>query len=159
MRAQSGALRRPDGIAPIGGQQLIRQGTDARRRDAGTVDLSRVVVMAFGLWIASEAVGGVHLAAGLGGLEHIGTLLVVAMLFTIVDALATGVRRAVRIVCEPLPVAVAAMLALNGLLVWLTAALAGAAGLAFAVDGYLPALMVWLILGACRGTLLSPRAA
>ena len=124
----------------------------------GKVNVRTIVTTALALWLAAKVVGGVRVADGLGGLENIGTLLVVAMLFTIVDALATGVRRAVRLLVEPLPLAIAAAVCLNGLLVWLTAALAGAAGLAFAVDGYLPAVLVWLILGVCRGTLLSPRA-
>ena len=122
------------------------------------MNLKGVVVVALALWLAAQVVTGVRLSADLTPLQRVGTLLVVALLFTIVDGLAKGVRRAVRLLIEPLPLTVAAALALNGLLVWLTAALAGAAGLAFAIDGFLPAVLVWLILGACKGTLLSPRA-
>jgi len=125
------------------------------------VDVRRVVVIAFGLWIAAGVVGGVHLADDLDGLARVGTLLVVALLFTIVDALATGVRRAVRLLIEPLPLTIAAAVAVNGLLVWLTAALAGMAGLAFSIDGFVSAVLAWLILGGCLGarqSLLTTRA-
>jgi uncharacterized membrane protein YvlD (DUF360 family) len=122
------------------------------------MNVRTIIITAFALWLAATVVGGVRVAEGLGGLQHIGTLLVVAMVFSIVDALAAGARRAIRLLIEPLPLTVAAVVAFNGLLVWLTAGLAGAAGLAFAVDGFLPALLAWLIVGACRGTFLSPRA-
>jgi putative membrane protein len=110
------------------------------------VSISRVVLVAFGLWAAAELVDGVHLAAGLTPLQRVGTLLVVALLFTIVDALAAGVRRAVRLVCEPLAVAIAAAVVLNAGLLWLTAALATAAGLGFAVSGFMAALLASLVL-------------
>lgn len=103
--------------------------------------LRRVVATGFALWLASEIVDGVHVADGLDTLTTVGTLLVVALLLAIVDALAGGLRRAVALVCEPLPVAIAAAVALNAALFWITAALADAAGLGFSVAGFLPALL------------------
>jgi len=103
------------------------------------------VVTGFGLWLASELVGGVHLADGLDPLATVGTLLVVALLLAVVDALAVGLRRAVALACEPLPVAIAAAVALNAALFWVTAALADAAGLGFSVAGFLPALLGSLV--------------
>jgi hypothetical protein len=115
------------------------------------MNLKGVVVVAGALCLGAHVLTGVRLSADLTTLEQVGTLLVVAMLFTIVDGLARVVRRAVRLLIEPLPLMVAVVLVLNGLLVWLTAALASAAGLAFSIDSFVTAVLAWLIVGACRG--------
>lgn len=112
--------------------------------------LPRLAATAVALWLGAEIVGGVSLAADLNPLERVGTLLVTALLFIIVDAMATGVRRAVLMLCEPIPIAVAVALALGGALVWVTAALASAAGLGYTINGYVPAVLVWMMMLAAR---------
>jgi uncharacterized membrane protein YvlD (DUF360 family) len=101
------------------------------------VSVRRVVLTGFSLWLAAWLVDGIDLAAG-DALTATGTLLVFALLLTVVDGLTQGVRR-LALAVQPVPLA-------NAALFWTSAAVASAAGLGYAVSGLGPAIAGSLIL-------------
>jgi putative membrane protein len=94
----------------------------------------RVLVNAVALWIAVVLVGGVDIdtrtTAG-----KVGTLLVVAVIFGLVNAI---LRPIVLVLSCPLIILTLGLFALvaNALLFWLTAAVSNALGAPFHVDGF-----------------------
>jgi hypothetical protein len=109
---------------------------------------------------ALAVLGGVSLAPELDPLAAVGTLLVVALLLSTVDRVFLGVRRAVWLALESVPVAVAATVVLNAALFWAAGNLARAAGLGFAVTGAVAALagslLVRLVSWAASNALATP---
>jgi putative membrane protein len=99
------------------------------------VDLAiRVLVNAVALWVAVVLVGGVDIDARTTA-GKIGTLLVVAVIFGLVNAL---IRPIVLVLSCPLLILTLGLFALvvNALLFWLTAAASNALGAPFHVDGF-----------------------
>ena len=113
----------------------------ARQGDTlGGVTVSRVMLCGIALWLSAQVVDGIRLADGLPPLAVVGTVLVVALLLCLVETISLGVRRALGARLAPLPLAVAALILFNAAIFWLAGAVADAAGLGYAVDGFLPAL-------------------
>lgn len=108
------------------------------------MSVRRVVLTGFSLWLAAFMVEGIDLTAG-DVLTGAGTLLVLALLLTVVQALTNGARR-LALAVQPLPLAIGVGLALNAALFWGSAAIASAAGLGYAVSGLGPAVAGSLIL-------------
>ena len=99
------------------------------------VDLAvRVFVNAVALWVAVVLVGGVDIDARTTA-GKLGTLLVVAVIFGLVNAV---LRPVVLVLSCPLIILTLGLFALvaNALLFWLTAAVSNALGAPFHVDGF-----------------------
>ena len=99
------------------------------------VDLAvRVLVNAVALWVAVVLVGGVDIDARTTP-GKIGTLLVVAVIFGLVNAV---LRPVVLVLSCPLLVLTLGLFALvaNALLFWLSAAVSNSLGAPFEVDGF-----------------------
>ncbi len=114
-----------------------------------------VVSVGVGLWLTTHVVAGVKLAPDLDPLAAVGTLLVIALLLSVVDLIFVGVRRAVWLATESVPVAVAATVLLNAALFWSAGNLARAAGLGFAVTGAVAALAGSLLVRLAARTFAS----
>ena len=92
----------------------------------------RLLVNAAALWVATRVVPGVEYTGG--WLPFLG----VALVFGVVNAL---VGRVAKILTFPLILVTLGLFlfVVNGLMLWLTSAVAGALGLAFHVQGFWPA--------------------
>jgi len=102
--------------------------------------LIRLVLAAAALWATVYLVPGI---THTGPLHH---LLIVAFVFGLVNALIRPLL--VALTC-PLIILTLGLFALvlNGLMLWLTSALAGAFGIAFHVSGFIPAFIGGLVFG------------
>lgn len=96
----------------------------------------RVLVVAASLWVATVLVDGIELDGSTTS-SRVGTLLVVALIFGVVNAV---VKPLIKVVGCPLYVLTLGLIGLvvNALLFWLVGALSDAVGLPFAVDGFWP---------------------
>ena len=96
----------------------------------------RVLVVAASLWVATVLVDGIELGGSSTG-TRVGTLLVVALIFGVVNAV---VKPLIKVVGCPLYVLTLGLIGLvvNALLFWLVGGLSGAVGLPFVVDGFWP---------------------
>lgn len=96
--------------------------------------LIRWMINAVALWAA------VRLVPGIRASEEVLTLLGVALIFGLVNAL---IRPVFKLLTCPLIVASLGLFTfvINALMLWLTAWLAGQVGLAFTVAGFIPALL------------------
>lgn len=105
----------------------------------------RTLVVAASLWVATVLVSGIELQSGSTG-ARIGTLLVVALLFGVVNAV---VKPVVALVGCPLYILTLGLFALvvNALMFMLTGWLSGLLDLPFAVDGFWPAFWGAIIVG------------
>jgi putative membrane protein len=104
--------------------------------------LVNVVCTAFAVWVAT-AIPGIDLGGGSVGAQ-IGTLLLVAIIFGLVNAVLKPIIKVVGCAFYVLTLGLFALV-VNGLLFWLTSWLAGELGLPFEVDGFWPALWGALI--------------
>ena len=99
----------------------------------------RVIVVAVALWVATLILGGIRVGTEVNPnsttASTIGTLLVVAIIFGIVNAV---LKPIIKVVGCPLYVLTLGLISLvvNALLLWLAGWIAGKAGLPFAVDGF-----------------------
>ena|ERR1700722_15919201 len=96
--------------------------------------LIRVVVAAAALGVATWAVPGIELRTA-SDLSKIGTLLVVALIFGIINATLKPLIKVVGCAFYVLPLGLAALV-VNGLLLWLTSYIAGKLSLPFHVTGF-----------------------
>ncbi|MDN5915829.1 MAG: phage holin family protein [Pseudonocardia sp.] len=96
----------------------------------------RVLVVAASLWVATVLVDGIELDASSTS-TRVGTLLVVALIFGVVNAV---VKPLIKVVGCPLYVLTLGLIGLvvNALLFWLVGSLSDAVGLPFVVDGFWP---------------------
>ena len=108
--------------------------------------LLRLVVTACALWLAVNFVPGIRWNGGVVG------LLGVAVVFGLLNAL---VRPILAWLTCPLVVLTLGLflLVLNGLMLWLTAALSTRLGLGFAVDGFVPAFLGALVVSVTSAIL------
>jgi putative membrane protein len=108
--------------------------------------LLRLIITAVALWVATQVVPGIH---------HDGsplTLLVVALLFGVVNALIGGV---LRLFALPITILTLGLFALviNALLLWLTGAFSQSLGLGFHVEGFVPSFFGALVISLTRAVL------
>ena len=108
--------------------------------------LLRLVVTAFALWVAITYVPGLRWAG------HPLQLLLVALVFGLLNAL---VRPVLAWLTCPLVMVTLGLflLVLNGIMLWLTAVVAAQLGLAFQVDGFVPALIGALVVSVVSAVL------
>ena len=107
--------------------------------------LISVVVSAAALGVATAAVPGIELLAG-SGWSKLGTLLVVALIFGIINATLKPLIKVVGCAFYVLTLGLAALI-VNGLLLWLTSVIAGDLTLPFHVTGFWPAFWGAIIVG------------
>ncbi|HXL90162.1 MAG TPA: phage holin family protein [Streptosporangiaceae bacterium] len=107
--------------------------------------LIRVVVCAAALGIATWAVPGIQLKTA-SDLSKVGTLLVVALIFGIINALLKPLIHVVGCAFYVLTLGLVALV-VNGLLLWLTSVIAGDMKLPFHVTGFWAALWGAIIVG------------
>jgi putative membrane protein len=108
--------------------------------------LLRLIITAVALWVATQVVPGIH---------HDGsplTLLVVALLFGVVNALIGGVLRLFTLPITILTLGLFALV-INALLLWLTGALSQTLGLGFHVEGFVPSFLGALVISVTRAVL------
>lgn len=98
---------------------------------------------AVALAIAAAVVPGIGLGPGGLALKAL-TLVVVALIFGVVNAVLKPVIKAVGCLFYVLTLGLAALV-VNGLLLWLTSAVAGALSLPFHITGFIPAFLGALI--------------
>jgi putative membrane protein len=108
--------------------------------------LIRLIITAAALWAAVSLVAGI---------EHTGPwthLLGVALVFGLVNAIVRPIL--VSLTCPLILLTFGLFLfVLNGLMLWLTSAVAGALGLGFHVTGFLPAVIGGLVIGIVSAVL------
>ena len=103
--------------------------------------LLRLLITAVALWVATQVVHGIHDDG------RPLTLLGVALLFGVVNAFIGTLLK-----LFTLPITILTLV-INGLLLWLTAALSQSLGLGFHVDGFGPAFWGALVIGITRAVL------
>jgi putative membrane protein len=105
----------------------------------------RVVVIAVSLWVAELIVPGIEFSAP-STATGIGTLLGVALIFGIVNAV---LKPVIKVVGCPFYVLTLGLIGLvvNALLFLLVGAIAGGLGLPFVVDGFWPAFWGAIVVG------------
>src|ERR1700730_7992904 len=107
--------------------------------------LLRVVVSAAALGVATAAVPGITLPAG-SGWSKVGTLLVVALIFGVTNAVLKPLIKVIGCAFYVLTLGLAALV-VNGLLLWLTSVIAGDLTLPFHVAGFWPAFWGAIVVG------------
>ncbi|MBO0774830.1 MAG: phage holin family protein [Actinobacteria bacterium] len=108
--------------------------------------LIRLLGSAAALGIAAAVVPGIELGPG-GTVPKALTLLVVALIFGVINAVLKPVIKAVGCLFYLLTLGLAALV-VNGLLLWLASVAAGALALPFHITGFLPAFLGALIVSA-----------
>ena len=107
--------------------------------------LIRLLVSAAALGVATWAVSGITLSAG-SGWSRVGTLLVVALIFGLINATLKPVIKVVGCAFYILTLGLVALV-VNGLLLWLTSVIAGKLTLPFHVAGFWAAFWGAIIVG------------
>jgi putative membrane protein len=107
--------------------------------------LLRVLISAVALGVATVAVPGIELLAG-SGWSRVGTLLAVAVIFGLINATLKPLIKVVGCAFYVLTLGLVALV-VNGLLLWLTSAIAGDLELPFHVTGFWPAFWGAIIVG------------
>lgn len=105
--------------------------------------LIRLLGSAAALGIAAAVVPGINLGPG-STASKVLTVLVVALIFGVVNAVLKPVIKTVGCLFYVLTLGLAALI-VNGLLLWLTSAVAGALSLPFHITGFVPAFLGALI--------------
>lgn len=100
--------------------------------------LIRLIINAVALWVATRLVPGIS-AEG-----DIGTLLVVALIFGLINAF---IRPILSVLTCPLQILTLGLftLVVNAVMLWLTGFVAQQLGLGFSVNGFIPALLGGII--------------
>jgi len=107
--------------------------------------LIRTVVCAFALWISTLLISGIHLQTDSTG-KKIGTLLAVAVIFGLVNAVLRPIIKTIGCALYALTLGLIALV-VNGALFLLTSWIAGKLSLPFHVDNFLSAVLGALIVG------------
>lgn len=105
--------------------------------------LIRLLGSAAALAIAAAVVPGIHLGPGSTASEAL-TVLVVALIFGVANAVLKPIIKSVGCLFYVLTLGLAALV-VNGLLLWLTSAVAGGLSLPFHITGFLAAFLGALI--------------
>ena len=107
--------------------------------------LLRVLIPAAALYVAQLVVPGIELT-GSSAWKRAGTLIVVALLFGLVNALLKPIIKIVGCVFYVLTLGLIGLV-VNGLLLWLCSWVAGKLGLPFHITGFWPAFWGAIIVG------------
>lgn len=104
----------------------------------------RLVITALALWISTLAIDGITVDAD-SVLAEVGTLLAVAIIFGLINAILRPLIKTVGCAFYLLTLGLIALV-VNGLLFMLTSAIAGALDLPFHVDGFWPEAVLGALL-------------
>ncbi len=107
--------------------------------------LIKLVITAFALWIATLVIPGIHLHAHTTA-GKIGTLIVVALIFGIINAILKPIAKTIGCLAYAVTLGLISIV-VNGLLFWLTSYVAGKLKLPFHITGFLPAVLGALLVG------------
>jgi putative membrane protein len=107
--------------------------------------LLRILIPAFALWIAHLLVSGIELN-GHSELSRIGTLIVVALIFGIVNAVLKPIIKTIGCLFYILTLGLIGLV-VNGLLLWLCSWVAGKLSLPFHITGFAAAFWGAIIVG------------
>lgn len=107
--------------------------------------LIRTVVCAFALWISTLLISGIHVNTESTG-KKIGTLLLVAVIFGLVNAVLRPIIKTIGCALYALTLGLIAFV-VNGALFLLTSWIAGHLGLPFHVDNFLSAVLGAIVVG------------
>ena len=105
----------------------------------------RILIPAVALWIAHLVVPGIELTSG-SDLSKAGTLVVVALIFGIVNAVLKPIVKTVGCLFYVLTLGLIGLV-VNGLLLWLCSWVAGKLTLPFHITGFWPAFWGAIIVG------------
>src|SRR5258708_1309946 len=114
--------------------------------------LLKLVITAVALWIATLVIPGIHLYTHSTS-GKIGTLIVVALIFGIINAVLKPIAKTVGCLAYAITFGLISIV-VNGLLFWLTSFVAGKLKVPFHITGFVPAVLGALLVGAV-GWLLS----
>lgn len=114
--------------------------------------LIKLVVTAVAVWLATLLVPGIHMHAHTTT-GKITTLVVVALIFGIINALLKPIAKAIGCLAYAITFGLISIV-VNGLLFWLTSWVAHKLNVPFHIDGFVPAVLGALIVGIV-GWLLS----
>ncbi len=107
--------------------------------------LIKLVVTAVAVWVATLVIPGIHLhthsTAG-----KIGTLVVVALIFGIINAVLKPIVKTIGCFAYVITFGLIAIV-VNGLLFWLTSYVAGKLKVPFHITGFVPAVLGALLVG------------
>ncbi len=107
--------------------------------------LIKLVITAAALWVAALLVPGIELHAHTA-VGKVTTLVVVALIFGIVNAVLKPVAKAIGCLAYAITLGLISIV-VNGLLFWLTSFIAGRLGVPFRVTGFVPAMLGALLVG------------
>src|SRR5215472_3738590 len=107
--------------------------------------LIKIVVTALAVWIATLIIPGIHLHTH-STVGKIGTLIVVALIFGVINAVLKPVAKAVGCLAYVVTLGLIAIV-VNALLFWLTSWVAGKLSVPFHITGFVPALLGALLVG------------
>jgi putative membrane protein len=114
-------------------------------QDCSMYVLLRIAVSAAALAVATAVVPGIKLGPG-SPLEKVLTLVAVALIFGVVNAVLKPIVKTVGCIFYVLTLGLLALV-VNGLLLWLTSAVAGALSLPFHITGFGPAFLGAIVVG------------
>ncbi len=107
--------------------------------------LLRILIPAAALWVAHLLISGIQLRGG-SDLSKAGTLILVALIFGIVNAVLKPIIKTIGCVFYVLTLGLVGLV-VNGLLLWLCSWLAGELSLPFHITGFEPAFFGAIIVG------------
>lgn len=107
--------------------------------------LIKLVITAAAVWVAALLIPGIHLHAHTTA-GKITTLLVVALIFGVVNAVLKPIAKTVGCLAYAITFGLISIV-VNGLLFWLTSWVAGKLSVPFHITGFVPAVLGALIVG------------
>jgi putative membrane protein len=107
--------------------------------------LIKIVITAVAVWIATLVIPGIHVHTH-STLGKIGTLLVVALIFGLINTVLKPIAKTIGCLAYVITFGLIAIV-VNGLLFWLTSWVAGKLSVPFHITGFVPALLGALLVG------------
>ncbi len=114
--------------------------------------LLKLIITAVALWVATLLIPGIHLNTH-STTGKIGTLVVVALIFGIVNAILKPIVKTIGCLAYAITLGLISII-VNGLLFWLVSYIAGKLSVPFHITGFVPAVLGALLVGIV-GWLLS----
>lgn len=107
--------------------------------------LLKLIITAVAVWVATLVIPGIHLhTSSTSG--KIGTLIVVALIFGIINAVLKPIAKTIGCLAYAITFGLISIV-VNGLLFWLTSYLAGKLSVPFHITGFVPAVLGALLVG------------
>jgi putative membrane protein len=107
--------------------------------------LLKLIITAIAVWIATLVIPGIHLHAH-DTADKIGTLVVVALIFGIINAVLKPIVKVLGCLAYAITFGLISIV-VNGLLFWLASYIAGKLSVPFHITGFVPAVLGALLVG------------